>query len=155
EEAYAMGRTNFERFKAEGLLVADPRPCFYLYRQKMGAHEQVGFVCGASVAEYQQNRIKKHQLPRADKADDRTRHIDELSANDEPVFLTYRARPSIDAKIAALTARPPAYDFTTDDGIVHTFWVVDSDEEIAQLEREFREVPELYIADGHHRSAAA
>ncbi|MFN7133819.1 MAG: DUF1015 domain-containing protein [Myxococcales bacterium] len=155
EEVYALGRTNFDRFKQEGVLVRDSRPCFYLYRQKMGAHVQVGFVCGASVAEYQQNLIKKHELTRADKEDDRTRHIDDLNANDEPVFLTYRARPSIDALVSTLCARAPTYDFTTDDGIGHTFWVVDGDGDIAKLEAEFKAIPELYIADGHHRSAAA
>ncbi len=155
EEAYVLGRKNFEQFKKDGVLVADAKPCFYLYRQKMGSHVQVGFVCGASVDEYQKNLIKKHELTRADKEDDRTRHIDELNANDAPVFLTYRARPSIDALVAKLTARTPTYDFTTEDGIVHTFWVVDADAEIAEFTREFGAIPELYIADGHHRSAAA
>jgi uncharacterized protein (DUF1015 family) len=116
---------------------------------------QTGLVAGASVAEYQQGLIKKHELTRADKEDDRTKHIDVLDANDEPVFLTYPARKSIDALVTKLCGSKPAYDFTTEDGIGHTFWVVDGKADVAALEKEFKAIPALYVADGHHRSAAA
>ncbi len=152
---YDKGSENLARFKNEGILKADPKPCFYFYRQKMGEHEQTGLVAGASVDEYQADLIKKHELTRADKEDDRTKHIDLLDANDEPVFLTYRARETMDAMVDKLTKAPPAYDFTTDDGIVHTFWVVDRPDDIETIEKEMRAVPALYVADGHHRSAAA
>ncbi len=155
EPVYALGLTNLRRFRAEGALIPDPAPCFYLYRQQMGSHVQTGLVAAASVEEYQQGRIKKHELTRADKEDDRTRHIDVLGANDEPVFLTYPRREDIDKAVERLTARAPAYDFTTDDGIGHTFWVVDGAGDLAAIQEMFRELPALYIADGHHRSAAA
>jgi uncharacterized protein (DUF1015 family) len=155
EEVYARGVENLARFKREGTLVRDPKPCFYLYRQKMGTHVQTGLVAGASVDEYQRGIIKKHELTRADKEDDRTKHIDVLDANDEPVFFTYQSQPSMNALVGQLTARPPAYDFTTEDQISHTFWVVEGGSDIAAIEKELRAIPALYIADGHHRSAAA
>lgn len=154
-EVYEKGVENLKRFEREGWLAPDPKPCFYLYRQKMGRHVQIGLVAGASVDEYQRGLIKKHELTRADKEDDRTRHVELLEANDEPVFLTYSARGSIDALVAALIVEAPVYDLVTDDGIGHTFWVVSGATEIAVLEREFKDVPALYVADGHHRSAAA
>ncbi len=155
DEVYELGVKNLEKFKKEGVLQADKSPCFYLYRQKMGSHVQTGLVAGASVAEYQKGLIKKHELTRADKEDDRTRHIDVLNANDEPVFLTYPARKSIDALVSKLCAGQPTYDFTTEDGIGHTFWVVEGKADVAALQNEFEAIPALYVADGHHRSAAA
>ena len=155
DEVYQTGVTNLQRFKKEGTLASDKKACFCLYRQKMGQHVQVGLVAGASVDEYQSGLIKKHELTRADKEDDRTKHIDLLNANDEPVFLTYPAKKSIDALVARLTAQAPAYDFVTDDGIGHTFWVVDGEPDIAAFGKEFQAIPALYVADGHHRSAAA
>lgn len=151
---YAKGRENLAAFRDRGWLVADAEPRFYAYRQRMGTHVQVGLVAAASVEEYDRGEIKKHELTRADKEDDRTRHIEELGGNDEPVFLTYRARAEIDALIREATSGAPEYDFVTDDGIGHTFWLMGA-AVTAQLERAFREVPALYIADGHHRSAAA
>ncbi|MBI5544184.1 MAG: DUF1015 domain-containing protein [Deltaproteobacteria bacterium] len=154
-EVYQKGVANLAQFKKDGTLVADSKPCFYLYRQKMGDHAQVGLVAGASVDEYQSGLIKKHELTRADKEDDRTQHIDLLNANDEPVFLTYPARKTLDALVAKHTAKAPIYDFTTEDKIGHTFWVVDGAEDIAAFEKEFKGIAALYVADGHHRSAAA
>ncbi len=154
EEVYALGRKNLEQFLGEGWLRQEGPPSFYLYRQRMGAHEQTGVVAAASVAEYDAGRIKKHELTRADKEDDRTRHVDMLGGNDEPVFLTYRASPEISALVQEGTLGEPEYDFTAEDGIGHTFWVVQG-ELNARLEEAFRAVPALYIADGHHRSAAA
>jgi uncharacterized protein (DUF1015 family) len=155
DEVYDLGLANLERFKAEGILARDETPCLYLYRQQMGGHVQVGLCAAASVEEYQRGLIKKHELTRADKEDDRTRHIDRLGANDEPVFLTYRSRPSLNALVARLTAEPSEYDFKTEDGIGHSFWVVDGESDIRALASEMALVPALYVADGHHRSAAA
>lgn len=155
DAVYAKGRENLEAFIREGWLRRDEQPVFYLYRQTMGAHTQTGLVAAASVEEYDRNLILKHELTRADKEDDRTRHVDELGGNDEPVFLTYRARKEIDALVAEGTARPPEYDFESDDAVKHTFWVVPV-ELGERLRQAFAQsVDKLYIADGHHRSAAA
>ncbi len=154
-EVYDLGLTNLQLFVKEGHLKADAKPCLYLYKQKMGKHEQVGLVAAASCEEYRKGTIKKHELTRADKEDDRTQHIDRLNGNDEPVFLTYPARKEIDDIVNRLIAAKPEYDFETDDGIRHTFWVVSGDADIAALVREFAKLPATYIADGHHRSAAA
>lgn len=154
DEVYRKGAENLRAFIERGWLKQDDVASFYVYRQRMGDHAQVGIVAGASVDEYDRALIKKHELTRADKEDDRTRHIDELAANDEPVFLTYRKVAAIDEAIASVTAQAPEYDFTTEDRIAHTFWVVRGvlNERLAKL---FDSVTPLYIADGHHRSAAA
>lgn len=154
DAVYAQGAKNLTALIAGGALVQDPEPHLYLYAQKMGDHRQVGVVGCASVAEYEADVIKKHEKTRADKEDDRTRHIEELGAHDEPVFLTYRADAEIDAVVAEATKAPPIYDFATADGIQHTLWVLGR-EGTAQLADRFTHVPVLYVADGHHRSAAA
>lgn len=151
---YAKGAENLAALVAAGALAADPEPHLYLYAQTMGAHSQIGVVGCASVAEYVSDRIKKHEKTRADKEDDRTLHIDTLGAHDEPVFLTYRAAPAIDALVADAVSAPPTYDFTTSDGVGHRFWVLDG-AATAALAALFVAVPALYVADGHHRSAAA
>jgi uncharacterized protein (DUF1015 family) len=155
EEVYVQGLNNLDRFRQDNILLADPRPSFYLYRQRMGNHIQVGLVACASVDEYERGLIKKHELTRANKEDDRTKHIDTLQANDEPVFLTYRASSVIDSLISTITQRQSVYDFQTEDGIGHTFWVIDQQLDIANIARAFADLSVLYIADGHHRSAAA
>jgi uncharacterized protein (DUF1015 family) len=152
---YAKGAENLRAFVSRGILVRDSRDCFYLYKQRMGSHEQTGLVAGASVAEYERDLIKKHEFTRPDKEDDRTRHIDEMDANDEPVFLTYHADPAIDRHVAMIQNRPPVYDFVTSDGIGHTLWVVSDPGEVETIRGAFARVPTLYVADGHHRSAAA
>jgi uncharacterized protein (DUF1015 family) len=154
DAVYAQGAASLKDFVARGVLVRDAAPHFYVYRQKMGSHLQTGLVAAASVDAYDRGEIKKHELTREDKEDDRTRHIDALDANDEPVFLAYRASAEIDALIAEVTNAAPEYDFVTDDGIGHTFWVV-AEAFSPKLGRAFAEVDGLYIADGHHRSAAA
>lgn len=154
DAVYAQGARNLTALIAQGALLQDPEPHLYLYAQRMGDHRQIGVVGCASVAEYERDVIKKHEKTRADKEDDRTRHIEELRAHDEPVFLTYRADKEIDAIVAAATKAPPIYDFTTSDGIQHTFWVLGR-HDTAGLEARFQQVPVLYVADGHHRSAAA
>ena len=154
EEVYARGRENLRRFLEAGWLRRDGQASFYAYRQRMGGHVQTGLVAASSVDEYDDGRIRKHELTRPDKEDDRTRHIDELGAHDEPVFLTYRAHRAIDALMQEATAGLPEYDFVAEDGVAHTFWVVRGGLN-ARLAEAFREIPRLYVADGHHRSAAA
>ena len=154
DAVYTTGARNLQRFIAEGVLVRDAKPCLYVYRQRMGNHVQTGVVPAASVDEYQQDLIKKHEFTRRDKEDDRTRHTDELNANTGPVFLTYPARAEIDGLIARITARPAAHDVVTADGFGHTVWVVDDAGEIADLQRLFSTIPCTYVADGHHRAAS-
>ncbi|NUQ74859.1 MAG: DUF1015 domain-containing protein [Polyangiaceae bacterium] len=155
DAVYARGARNLAALIADGALTQDPDPHLYLYAQRMGDHRQVGVVGCASVAEYTGDRIKKHEKTRADKEDDRTRHIEELGAHDEPVFLTYKADKDIDALVAEAQKSPPTYDFTTPDGIQHTFWML-ARATTNELEDLFAQrVNTLYVADGHHRSAAA
>lgn len=153
-EVHARARENLLSFVQQGILVQDQEPHLYLYAQTMGEHRQVGVVACASVAEYDRDLIKKHEKTRADKEDDRTLHIETLGAHDEPVFLTYRATQGIDALIADIIAIPGAIEFSTDDGVQHEIWVL-SRGATAELVSAFTEVPALYVADGHHRSAAA
>jgi uncharacterized protein (DUF1015 family) len=152
---YAKGAENLERLKDEGILFQEERPALYLYRQVMGDHVQTGLVAGASVDEYEADKIKKHEHTRPVKEDDRTRHIDALDANTGPVFLTYRAKPEIDKLVERLTGAQPDYDFVAPDGIRHVLWVVDDTGDRDAIIAAFAQVPELYVADGHHRSAAA
>ncbi len=155
DRVYAKGRENLGRLMADGVLVRDPRPCLYVYQQRMGGHVQAGLVGLCSVREYERGLIKKHEHTRPDKEDDRTRHVTEQNANGEPVFLGYRARRGIDEVVDRVRARKPACDFTASDGIGHAVWVVSDPAEIGALAREFAALPCLYVADGHHRTAAA
>jgi uncharacterized protein (DUF1015 family) len=152
---YARGRENLHRLIADGVLVRDARRCLYVYQQRMGDHVQAGLVGLCSVREYEQGLIKRHEHTRPDKEDDRTRHVTEANANAEPVFLTYRASREIDRIVDTVRSRPPAYDFVASDGIGHALWVVSDPSEIATLVTLFAAVPALYVADGHHRTAAA
>lgn len=155
DEVYAKARENFDRFQAEGILFREALPAFYLYEQRMGEHVQVGLVAGASVVEYENDRIRKHELTRRDKEDDRTRHIEALDTQAGPVFLTYVAKPEIDSEVTRLKASPPVYDFVAPDGIRHTVWVVARAEDVEAVKTAFASIERLYVADGHHRSAAA
>lgn len=155
DSVYRKGAENLKRMTAEGTLFQDDAPCYYVYRQQMGDHIQTGLVAGASVAEYEQDLIKKHELTRPVKEDDRVKHIDYQNAQVGPVFLTYNATGEIDSLIADITAGTPEYDFHSDDEVRHTFWVVNRDETIEKIRDAFSRVPCLYVADGHHRSAAA
>jgi uncharacterized protein (DUF1015 family) len=155
DETYAQGRKNLLELCERGVLVRDPEPRLYIYAQRMGEHRQIGIVACASVADYLADRIKKHEKTRPDKEDDRARHIEELSAHDEPVFLSYRARPAIDAFVERSVSAAPVYDFASSDDVEHRLWVLDYDRSL-ELGRLFAsEVGDLYVADGHHRSAAA
>lgn len=154
DEVYETGAKNLAKLENSGYLLRDEKPCFYLYRQIMGEHSQVGFVAGASVDEYDRDLIKKHELTRQNKEDDRTRHVNTLNANTGPVFLTYRHTDKLDDIAKEVTAKKPDVDFVSPDGVVHTLWVVDDDDMVARIEEGFTEIPELYVADGHHRSAS-
>jgi uncharacterized protein (DUF1015 family) len=154
-EVYAKGKENFQKLITQGSLAQDAKPCFYLYRQIMGKHAQIGLVAVASCEEYLSGIIKKHELTRPDKEDDRVRHIETLNSQTGPVFLTYRAQASLDEFIAKKSAEKPDVDFTAPDGVRHTSWVISDPVQIKFIESEFAKIPALYIADGHHRSAAA
>lgn len=152
---YAKGAETLRRMVAEGVLRRDPKPCFYVYRLKMGEHVQTGIVGGGSVAAYEANRIRRHEFTRPDKEDDRVRQIDTCDAQTGPVLLAHRDTPALAAAIDATAATAPAYEVTAADGIVHTLWVMDDDARQAAVVAAFDAMPAIYIADGHHRSAAA
>jgi len=152
---YNKGRENFQKLISTGALKQDPAPAFYLYRQIMGNHTQLGLVAAASCEEYLKNIIKKHEFTRPDKEDDRVRHIESLNSQTGPVFLTYRAVPTLDALFAKIAASTPDIDFTAPDKVRHTSWPIRDAQTIQTIEAEFAKIPYLYIADGHHRSAAA
>jgi uncharacterized protein (DUF1015 family) len=154
DAVYAQGAENLADLRARGVLVPDARPHLHVYAQVMGAHRQVGLVGCASVEEYDRGVIRKHERTRADKEDDRVRHVDTLGAHDEPVFLTYRADAGVDAAVAEVTAGPAEVDLVTPDGVRHTTWLVP--ERVGErIGARLAAVPVLYVADGHHRSAAA
>jgi len=155
EPVYQKGSENLAGFLKSGIMLQDKADSYYVYRQGMGSVVQTGLVVCSGVDDYQQGIIKKHELTRADKEEDRVRHIDVLNANDEPVFYTYRQDASIDGLLKSVTAAKPEYDFTTDDAVRHTLWVVSDKELIDSFTRAFAAIPTLYVADGHHRSAAA
>jgi uncharacterized protein (DUF1015 family) len=154
-QVYAKGKENFQRLVAQGALQQDAQPCFYLYRQIMGSHAQIGLVAAASCEDYLQNVIKKHELTRLDKEDDRVRHIETLQSQTGPVFLVYPANRTVDHLVTRKTAEAPAIDFIAADGVRHTAWVVSDPANMKSIQAEFSHMPCLYIADGHHRSAAA
>jgi uncharacterized protein (DUF1015 family) len=140
---------------AEGVLARDTAPCYYAYRIIMNGHNQTGLVAAASVADYDTNRIRKHEFTRPDKEDDRVRQIDTINAQTGPVLLAYPAAPAVDAILAAASSATPDADVTAEDGIRHTIWVIRDSATLAKLTAAFDAMPAIYIADGHHRSAAA
>ncbi|MCD8283296.1 MAG: DUF1015 family protein [Opitutae bacterium] len=155
-ETYAKSRDNLERFVAEGTLVRDNKPCFYIYRQIMRGRAQTGIVGCASVDEYLNGTIKKHELTRKEKELDRIEHFDACSAQTEPVFLAYRKHDGIATVVSEwINSHEPEYDFTSSDGVSHILWKVDDDAAIEVIRLGFEEVPALYIADGHHRTASS
>jgi len=155
DAVYAKGKENFDRFLREGTIVPDKTRNFYIYKQIWGEHVQIGLVAAASCQDYLDNIIKKHELTRVDKENDRMRHIETLGAQTGPVFLTYRRTDAIDALIAEGMKRGPEVDITTYDGVRHIFFVVDDPGLVARIQGAFAGLANLYVADGHHRSAAA
>ncbi|GAB4288186.1 MAG: DUF1015 family protein [Thiohalomonadaceae bacterium] len=152
---YAKGKENFDRMLSEGVLRQDPAPYYYLYRLIMGNHQQIGLVAVARVSDYDSNRIRKHEFTRPDKEDDRVRQIDSLSAQTGPVFLTYKHSAVIDDLVAQAITAAPDMDITADTGVRHSIWRVTDNAQIDLITRTFDAMDCLYIADGHHRSAAA
>ena len=152
---YETAKKNFSQLRQDGILKQDESPCYYVYRQKMGAQVQTGIVGVMSAAEYDEGKIKKHELTRQDKEDDRIRHVGSVNAQTGPVFISYMARPGINALTEKIVEGKPEYDFTAEDGVIHTAWIVADSAQIEALQKEFAEVDALYIADGHHRAAAA
>jgi uncharacterized protein (DUF1015 family) len=155
DRVYAQGRENFLRLIREGALVSDRQPSFYLYRQIMGQHSQVGLVGLTSCQEYLQGIIKRHELTRPDKEQDRVRHIESLEAQTGPAFLVYWADPALDDCFNRKITETPAVDFVAKDQVRHTAWVLADKPTQELIEKRFAELPALYIADGHHRTAAA
>jgi uncharacterized protein (DUF1015 family) len=155
DRIYDRGKSNLDGLIQQGILFREESPCFYVYRQRMGEHGQYGVVARVSLAEYESGKIKKHELTRENKQIDRTKHVDKLNANTGPVFLTYKAQNLIDRMVEGIIREEPEYDFLADDGISHTVWVVRDENRIKDLKDAFAMVDALYIADGHHRAAAA
>lgn len=153
---YKKAVENFRMFQEKGWLVQDKKECYYIYAQTMNGKTQYGLVVGAYVPDYMNGVIKKHELTRRDKEEDRMKHVRINNANIEPVFFAYPDNSVLDAIVARYTAQKPVYDFIApDDGFGHAFWVIDREEDIAAITEAFADMPALYIADGHHRSAAA
>ena len=153
---YEKARDNLYGMIEKGVFIQDEKPCLYIYKQVMDGRAQIGIVGCAAVDDYRNNIIKKHELTRADKEQDRINHVDYCDANTGPIFLTYRAKKAIDAVVdGVMSVKAPVYDFVSEDGISHTVWVVDEEQIIAKLCAEFAGIDYLYIADGHHRSASA
>lgn len=156
ERVYAKAVENFRKFQEKGWLVQDEKPCYYVYAQTMNGKTQYGLVVGAYVPDYMSGAIKKHELTRRDKEEDRMKHVRVNNANIEPVFFAYPENQVLDAIVAKYVAQKPEYDFIAPgDGFGHTFWIIDQDEDIDAITRAFEQMPAMYIADGHHRSAAA
>ncbi len=154
-KVYDKAVENFKKFQDKGWLVQDTQDCYYIYAQTMDGRTQYGFVVGASVEDYLTGRIKKHELTRREKEADRMHHIEINNANIEPVFLAFPDNSTLEDIIDRTAQTTPEYDFVSEDGIGHTLWVIKDKETIDTITREFGEIPYLYIADGHHRTAAA
>ena len=153
---YLKAAANFRMFQEKGWLVQDKEECYYVYAQTMNGKTQYGLVVGAYVPDYMNGVIKKHELTRRDKEEDRMKHVRVNNANIEPVFFAYPDNAELDQIVAKYTSRNPEYDFVAkDDGFGHTFWIIDEPADIVRITELFGEMPSLYIADGHHRSAAA
>lgn len=154
DQAYAKARENLDAFVRDGILSEDDAPTYYFYGQQMGEHRQVGVLAACSVAEYDRGAIAKHEFTRPDKEDDRTHHMEVLDAQVGLVFLTYRASPRLAELTRQCTAGAPAWRVTTEDGVEHALWPAPLDM-VGDLQAAFGTLDTLYIADGHHRSAAA
>jgi len=154
-EVYAKGAENLKRLIAAGVIRRDPSPCFYAYRLTMGDHVQTGLVGAGSVSAYEANRIRRHELTRPDKEDDRVRQIEAVDAQTGPVLLAHPEHPDLARVLKAVTAEPPAFSLTAHDGIGHTLWVIDDPASLETITAAYDSFPAVYIADGHHRSAAA
>ena len=154
-EVYKRGVENFKKFQDKGWLVQDPEEYYYVYAQTMNGRTQYGLVVCSHVDDYLKGKIKKHELTRRDKEEDRMKHVRANDANIEPVFFAYPKNPELELIVSKVTESKPEYDFTSGDGISHHFWVIRDKAYIEHITKIFEDIPYLYIADGHHRSAAA
>lgn len=154
-EVYEKAKSNLEKMITDGVLVKDEKPMLYVYELTMDGRSQTGLVACTSIDEYMQGIIKKHELTREDKEQDRIRHVDICNANTGPIFLAYRTVDEISEIVDNVKKNAPVYDFTAEDGIIHRAWIIDNGETINRLVKLFKDVPNLYIADGHHRNASA
>ncbi len=154
-KVYQKGLENLNKLIDEEILVRDDKPNYYLYKLRMGVQEQIGLVAIASVADYDSNKIRKHEYTRPVKEDDRVNQIDALNAQTGPVFLTYRHNSIIDELSSKISNSEPLYNLTADDGVIHSIWIIDNESDINIITQTFNSMDCLYIADGHHRSAAA
>lgn len=155
-KVYEKAAANLKQLSTDGIMMQDGKPCFYIYKQVMNGRAQTGIVGCTAIDEYLNNTIKKHEHTRADKEQDRINHVDYCNANTGPIFLTYRAQKDITEKIEAWKENhKPVYDFTAEDNVSHTVWVIDDEALIAFFTEAFKNVKNLYIADGHHRNASA
>ncbi len=154
DSVYEQGAKNLRKLMDDGAMVQDKKPVFYFYRQIMGDHSQVGLVATVSADDYENNLIKKHEFTRQVKEKDRVKHIETQNAQCGPVFLTYPDISDLDIIQRNVCSGSPEYDFTSPDGIKHTLWTVSEDSDISAIEKYFRNTSALYVADGHHRSAA-
>lgn len=154
-EVYEKAKSNLEKMITDGVLVQDEKPMLYVYELTMDGRSQTGLVACTSIDEYMQGIIKKHELTREDKEQDRIRHVDICNANTGPIFLAYRTVDEISEIVDNVKKNAPVYDFTAEDGIIHRAWIIDDEETINRLVELFKDVPNLYIADGHHRNASA
>ena len=155
DAVYAKAAENLNKLITDGICKQEDEPCLYLYRQVMNGRPQTGIVGCASIDDYMNNVIKKHEHTRADKEADRIRHVDTCNANTGPIFLCYSRKAAVDAVIDRYLATAPLYDFTTEDGIKNTVWRIADPEDIYIIQTSFAQIPALYIADGHHRCASA
>ena len=154
-EVYEKAAENFRKFQEKGWLVQDKEECYYVYAQTMNGRTQYGLVVCSYVDDYLSGKIKKHELTRKDKEEDRMKHVRINNANLEPVFFAYPDNPELDAIVQKTVKNAPEYDFVSNDQIGHHFWIIDNPATIRKITELFAEIPYLYIADGHHRSAAA
>lgn len=154
-KVYDKAVANFNMFRDKGWLVQDEKEKYYIYAQTMNGRTQYGIVIAANVDDYMNNRIKKHELTRRDKEEDRMKHVRINNANIEPVFFAFPDNEKLQEIINTVTAGEPEYDFVAEDGFGHHFWVIDNENLISGITNEFEKIPYLYIADGHHRTAAA
>ncbi|BAG83733.1 MAG: DUF1015 domain-containing protein [Candidatus Azobacteroides pseudotrichonymphae] len=154
-DVYKKAIENFNKFQKKGWLIQDDKELYYIYAQTMNGHTQYGLVVSSYVDDYRNGVIKKHELTRKDKEDDRIKHIRINNANIEPVFFAYPDNPQLDNIIKEEIRKTPEYDFISSDGIGHHFWIIENDIVIQKITHLFAQIPYLYIADGHHRSAAA
>lgn len=152
---YAKSAENLQKMLDEGILIRDAKDCYYAYRLIMDGHSQIGLVAAASVADYDSNRIRKHEYTRPAKEDDRVRQIEALNAQTGPVLLAYKSQADMDQILEDVAKTEPLVDVTADDGVQHTFWIIDDEDTIAKISAGFDAMNAIYIADGHHRSASA